>query len=122
VTVVDHVPLVAPFRGSDARYGTNPLCLVMPGTDRTEELLLDMATSRSALGKARIAMNSGVLAPEGSLLDSTGKPTRDPSVMFKQPPGALVAFGEHKGYGLGLFCELLAGVLTGGGTTLCQGS
>jgi uncharacterized oxidoreductase len=25
-------------------------------------------------------------------------------------------FGEHKGYGLGLLCEVLAGALTGGGT------
>ena len=32
VNVVDHVGLVAPFRGSDARFSTNPVCIGMPGT------------------------------------------------------------------------------------------
>jgi uncharacterized oxidoreductase len=36
--------------------------------------------------------------------------------MFREPRGALLPFGDHKGYGLAFFCELLAGVLTGGGT------
>ena len=53
---------------------------------------------------------------EGLLLDSDGEPTTDPAVMFHEPGGALLPFGEHKGYGLALMCELLAGVLTGGGT------
>jgi uncharacterized oxidoreductase len=37
-------------------------------------------------------------------------------VIFREPRGALLPFGEHKGYGLAFFCELLAGVLAGGGT------
>ena len=36
--------------------------------------------------------------------------------MFRSPGGALLPLGEHKGYGLAFICELLAGVLTGGGT------
>ena len=31
--------------------------------------------------------------------------------------GALFTFGEHKGSGLAMICELFAGALTGGGTT-----
>ena len=50
------------------------------------------------------------------MLDSNGEPTTDPAVMFREPGGALLPFGEYKGYGLALMCELLAGVLTGGGT------
>jgi uncharacterized oxidoreductase len=36
--------------------------------------------------------------------------------MFREPRGAILPFGLHKGYGLAFVCELLAGALTGGGT------
>lgn len=119
VNVQDHIPLVAPFRGSDARFGTNPICIAIPGTDATKPLLLDMATSVIALGKARIAMNKDEPVGEGQLIDHEGRPTTDPRVMFTDQTaerGALLPIGEHKGYGLMLACEILAGVLSGGGT------
>lgn len=116
VNVVDHQPLVAPFGGRDARYSTNPVCIAIPATDNSPAVLLDMATSRIARGKAMVAMNRGEKMAEGLILDADGEPTTDPSVMFRQPGGALLPFGEHKGYGLALVCELFAGVLTGGGT------
>ena len=50
------------------------------------------------------------------LIDSKGQPTDDPGVVFRQPAGALRSLGEHKGYGLALFAELLGGILSGGGT------
>jgi uncharacterized oxidoreductase len=116
VNVVDHEPLVAPFGGRLARYSTNPICMAMPATAQTPAILLDMATSKSSLGKIRVAMNRGETVAPGTLLDTSGEPSCDPNVMFRQPPGTLLPFGEHKGYGLGFFCELFAGVLTGGGT------
>ena len=116
VNVTDHRPLVAPFGGTDARFGTNPICIAMPGGDETEPLLLDMATSKIALGKTRVAMNKGEEVAPGRLLDGQGQPTNDPNVMFSEPYGALLTLGDHKGYGLALFCELLGGVLSGGGT------
>jgi hydroxycarboxylate dehydrogenase B len=79
-------------------------------------VLLDMATSKIAIGKARVARNKGVPVPEGSLLDPAGRPTRDAAVMFQEPRGAIIAMGEHKGSGLAIVCELLAGALTGGWT------
>jgi hydroxycarboxylate dehydrogenase B len=39
-----------------------------------------------------------------------------PNVMYRQPRGALMAIGEHKGYALALICEILGGAITGGGT------
>jgi uncharacterized oxidoreductase len=36
--------------------------------------------------------------------------------MYQEPRGAILPFGLHKGYGLAFMCELLGGVLTGGGT------
>jgi uncharacterized oxidoreductase len=76
-------------------------------------LLLDMATSQVAMGKIRVAKNEGKPAPEGALIDSKGRPTRDPNVMYSEPHGALVPFGGHKGYALAVMTELLATALTG---------
>ncbi|HEX6112730.1 MAG TPA: malate/lactate/ureidoglycolate dehydrogenase, partial [Geminicoccaceae bacterium] len=115
VNVIDHAPLQAPYGGAEARFSTNPFCAALPGEDGPA-VLLDMATSKIAIGKARVAMNRGVPAPEDSLLDAAGRPTRDPAVMFREPRGAIIAMGEHKGSGLAIMCELLAGALTGGWT------
>ena len=117
VNVQDHPPLVAPFRGSDARFGTNPVCIAVPGGPGTEPVLLDMATSKIALGKVRMHMNKGETVSDGTLIDHRGQPTGDPNVMFRDTErGALLPTGDHKGYGLLLACELLAGALSGGGT------
>ena len=116
VNAVDHAPIVAPFRGAAARFTTNPICIAIPGNETVPSFLLDMATSRIALGKARVAMNEGRPLDDGMVIEADGRPTRDPSVMFSEPLGALLPVGEHKGYGLALACELLAGLLSGGGT------
>src|SRR5690606_11365689 len=56
----------------------------------------------------------------GYLIDEKGQPTTDPGVVVVPQAGgmfgALMAFGEHKGYGMALACELLGGALTGSGT------
>jgi hydroxycarboxylate dehydrogenase B len=114
---------VAPWSGSDARFGTNPMCVGVPLGNR-EPFVLDFATSRVAQGKMRVGHNKGERVAEGLLIDHRGQPTTDPSVVVSpktdtngQPQwGALLPFGEHKGSGLAMACELLAGALTGGGT------
>ena len=125
VNVTDHPPLVAPFRGSDARFATNPICLAMPGTEKQPPILLDMATSRISLGKARIALNKKEKLKYGLVIDHNGKPSNNPEVMAgylfpdrpdNPPLGSLTPNGEYKGYGIALFCELLGGLLSGGGT------
>ncbi len=106
-------PIVAPWGGSDARFGTNPFAvgIPVPGGD---PIMLDMATSVVAQGKARIAYNKGEALAPGQLLDHRGEPTTDPRYGVVEPFGALRAFGEHKGFGLALVCELLGGALAGG--------
>jgi len=116
VNVTDHRPLVAPQRGSDARFATNPVCIGFPAAENQREVLLDMATSKVALGKVRVAMNKNERMAQGTLFDGQGQATTDPTVMFEEPFGAITPLGEHKGYGLALLCELLAGGLSGGGT------
>jgi len=115
VNVIGSPPRVAPFGGSDARFGTNPFCVGIPAVEG-EPVVLDLATSRIAMGKARVAKNKGEDAPEGCLIDSKGNPTRNPRVLFEPPNGALLPFGDHKGSGLGFICELLGAALTGGVT------
>jgi uncharacterized oxidoreductase len=115
VNVTDHRATVAPFRGTDARFVTNPVCIAIPGTDRQPSLLLDMATSAVAMGKIRVARNEGHEVDAGLLIDAAGQPTRDPNVMYTEPHGALLPFGGHKGYALAVVTELLS-TLSGGPT------
>ena len=108
-------PVVAPFGGRDARFVTNPFCVGIPMPDG-EPILLDFATSRIAMGKVRVALNKGEQVKPDTLLDAQGEPTNDPGAMFAEPGGALLPFGEHKGYGMAVVCEILGGALAGGAT------
>lgn len=117
VNITGQPPVVAPFHGSDARFGTDPLCIAFPATAQRSAFVLDMATSRISLGRLKIAAAKGQDIPSGSLLNEHGMPTTDPTGMSGEPrKGALTPMGRHKGYGLALACELLGGVLSGGGT------
>jgi len=108
-------PAVAPFGGTKARVGTNPFAVGIPRAGEPP-IIVDFATSRLAAGKVHVAFNKGVSLPEGALLDAGGHPTTDPSALFSDPPGALLPFGEHKGWGLSVACELLGAALIGGKT------
>ena len=108
--------LVVPFGGRDARTSTNPFAVGMPVPGGHPPVVLDFATSAVAEGKVRVALNKGVPLPEGCLLDKDGAPTRDPNALYEG--GALLPFGlpvaGHKGGGLQLMCDLLAGLLSMG--------
>jgi uncharacterized oxidoreductase len=116
VNVTDARPAVAPWRGTDARFSTNPVCIAIPGPEPERPIILDMATSVIAMGKVRVARNKGEQLKPGTLLDGAGRPTTDPGAMYRQPRGAVLTFGEHKGYALAFVCEMLAGALCGSGT------
>jgi len=108
--------IVAPFGGSDARFGTNPCTIGIPLAGQPP-FILDMATSGVAQGKVRVARNKGEKLPAGLLLDDKGHPTLEARFGVIEPFGALTTFGLHKGYGLAVVCELLGGALAGGGTS-----
>ena len=110
VNVVGHKPLVSPFGAAESGFSTNPVSMAMP-VDGLAKPLLDMATSTVAFGKVRVASNTGQLMPPGCLLDEEGLETLDPDPMAIHRQGSLAAFGAHKGSGLGIFVELLAGAL-----------
>jgi uncharacterized oxidoreductase len=109
-------PIVAPFGGRDARIGTNPFCVGIPRSGH-EPIVLDFATSKIAQGKTRVAYNKGLQLEPGTVIDDHGEPTTEPRFTVIEPVGALLPFGEHKGAGLALICELLGGALAGGATS-----
>ena len=106
-------PIVAPWGGRDARFGTHPFAVGIPVAGRAP-VILDFATSVVAQGKTRVAHNKGERLVPGQLLDDHGEPTTDPKFGVVLPIGALCTFGEHKSFGLALVCELPGGALAGG--------
>ncbi len=116
VNVVFGAPRVAVYGGSDGRLHTNPICIAVPGSINHPPFILDFATSKIAIGKVRVAYNEKRHLSPGTLIDVTGAPSTDPAVLYEEPKGAILPFGEHKGSGLAVMCELLAGALTGGVT------
>jgi uncharacterized oxidoreductase len=115
VNVHGHKSLVAPFGGAEARFTTNPYCTAIPRKGQ-EPIVLDFATSQVAMGKVRVANNKKITMDHGHLIDADGNHTTDPGVMYNAPYGAILPFGLHKGGGLAVICDLLAGALTGGRT------
>ncbi len=120
--------LVAPYGGVDRRFSTNPFCIGLPASGNEATLLLDFATSLVAEGKVLVASNGGKPVPPGSLITPDGTLSADPATLYgpltpsgprdaAMGDGALRTFGDHKGSGLAFMCEILAGVLTGGGTS-----
>jgi uncharacterized oxidoreductase len=105
--------LVAPFGGIERRLSANPLAAGVP-VDGGEPILLDMSACTVAEGKLKVAFDKGESVPDNCIIDAEGKPTNDPKVFYGDPPGAILSAGGHKGYGLGIIAEMLAGALTGG--------
>ena len=102
---------VAPYGGSDRRLSTNPLAIGIP-RDGAEPLLLDITTSTVAEGKLMVACNRHDSVPEGWIVDKHGAPTIDPQDFYDG--GALLTIGAHKGFGLSMAVDLLAGAVTTG--------
>ncbi|MEM9060627.1 MAG: Ldh family oxidoreductase [Pseudomonadota bacterium] len=125
-----HSMLVAPFGGAERRMSTNPVCIGVPRTSDDPEgdhFVLDFATATVAEGKVLVAKRGGKAVPHGALVDGDGNYTNEPDALYGPTPpgalpdarkgdGALTAMGLHKGSGLSLACEMLAGALTGSGT------
>jgi uncharacterized oxidoreductase len=107
--------LVAPHGATERRLSANPIAAGAPGPNGP--IVLDIATSATAEGKIQVARNRSERLPPGLVLDGAGQPITDPDAFYRDPPGAILPFGGHKGSGLSMFCEILAGSLTGGGSS-----
>ncbi|EJL04820.1 MULTISPECIES: Ldh family oxidoreductase [Pseudomonas] len=99
---------IAPSGGSDARLGNSPLGFGVPNPDGNH-FMLDMAMSVVARAKIRNALARQESIPDTWATDANGKPTIDPRAALD---GFLLPIGGHKGYGLALVVDLLAGLLS----------
>jgi uncharacterized oxidoreductase len=115
--------LVAPFGGTERRLSTAPFVAGVPRAGEPP-VILDFATSIVAEGKVLVASQGGKKLPADSLIERDGKLSTDPHLLYgdyiptgardhSKGTGAIRAFGDHKGSGLALMCELLGGSLTG---------
>jgi len=102
---------VAPFGGSDRRLSTNPITIGIPVAGG-DPVIMDMTTSMVAEGKLMVALNRDEPVPEGWIIDREGRPTTDPKDFYAG--GALLTVGGHKGSGLSIVTDLLAGAISTG--------
>jgi LDH2 family malate/lactate/ureidoglycolate dehydrogenase len=100
---------IAPWGGKDTRVGNNPMGIGMPNPGG-DPIILDIALSVAARAKIRKLAEQGASMPEGWATDADGRPTTDPNAGLK---GFLLPVGGHKGYGLAVMIDLLAGLLSG---------
>jgi LDH2 family malate/lactate/ureidoglycolate dehydrogenase len=107
-------PLMAPVGGKTRTFGTNPLAYAFPAATH-DPVVFDMASSATAGFKVRLAALAGTTMAPGLIVDAAGQPTTDPQAYLDG--GLILPLGgeqaAHKGYGLAMVVDALAGVLTG---------
>ena len=103
-------PLMPAPGGAERLVGNNPIAIAVPGADAP--IVLDLATSASAMGKIRLAEARGEKLPAGWASDAEGAPTIDPAAAIR---GMLLPAAGPKGFGLAVMIDLLCGGLSAGG-------
>ncbi len=99
---------LVPFGAKRSLWGTNPITIGVPTHDAP--VILDMASSKTTWGNLLLAKSLGQTLPTTDLaIDQTGEPTSDPAAAML---GGLLPIAGHKGSGLALIVELLAGGLS----------
>jgi LDH2 family malate/lactate/ureidoglycolate dehydrogenase len=97
-------PLVAPEGAVEARFGTNPMCIGFPTSQKDRPVILDIGTSNIMHAQIIRAQRLGISLPEGAAYTEYGQPTTDPAAALD---GAMTAWGGHKGSGLAVMIQLL---------------
>lgn len=102
-------PVIAMAGARGPMLGNNPFAMAAPRTNGPP-IVVDMACSVAARGNILRAARSGQPVPEGWAVDKNGIPTTDASAALK---GSLLPFAGHKGLGVSIIVEMLAGSLSG---------
>ncbi|MCW5231055.1 Ldh family oxidoreductase [Verminephrobacter eiseniae] len=100
-------PLLAMEGFTGAAIGHNPIAFGCPAPGGPP-IVFDIACSVAARGHVLVAAREGRDIPAGWALDSQGRPTTDPQAALA---GALLPMGGHKGIGIAMVVECLAGAL-----------
>ncbi len=101
---------IAPWGGSKAVFGTNPIAFAAP-RDANSPVVVDLALSKVARGKVLVAQQKGEAIPNGWALDEHGHPTTNADDALR---GTMLPMGDAKGAALVLMVEIIAAALTGG--------
>jgi len=105
---------VVPFGGKFPTLGTNPHSWGFPTMSAVGyPIVIDWATSVVAMGRVQQLKREGKPLPPLAAVDKDGNPTTDPNQAV-----SLLPFGAHKGYGLSLINEIVAGFIGGSLPTL----
>jgi LDH2 family malate/lactate/ureidoglycolate dehydrogenase len=114
LSMANDKPSVAAPGSRGGITGSNPIAYAVPA-GKHRAILLDMSVATVAGGKVYAARTRGEQIPATWLVGGDGKPTTDPSGYPEV--GALQPAAGHKGYGIALLIETLAGLLSGAGVT-----
>jgi len=108
---------VAPHGGLTPWCSPNPLAAGIP-TDG-DPILIDISMSTTTNGLSMRLGKKGERLPGRWVKDAAGEPTDDPSVVFADPPGAIMPLGGielgHKGFAMALIVEAMTAGLAGHG-------
>ena len=115
ISVANDVPSVAAPGSRKAVLGSNPFAFGIPTGRESDPILLDIATSTVAGGKVYAARERGEPLPLDWIVGPDGLPTTDGSLYPLN--ASLQPMAGHKGYGISLLIETLAGVMSGAGMT-----
>ncbi|KRB31496.1 Ldh family oxidoreductase [Mesorhizobium sp. Root172] len=103
-------PVMAPVGGSVPVIGTNPMSFAVPGTLGEIAFLIDQSATAVTWTALKRAAEAHETIPLGWALDKFGIPTADPSHGLD---GSMAPTGGYKGFGQGLFVEVMCAALTG---------
>lgn len=114
---------MVPTHGRRPMLGTNPIAFAAPASDPGAPFVLDMSTTTVAVNKVKVYNYSAEPLPEGWMVDSKGASITDSqraySLLMDEVEGGLTPLGalnntsSHKGYGLAVMVQILAGALAG---------
>lgn len=96
---------VAPYGSNEPLLGTNPIAFAAPS--KFFPIIVDISTSIVTFGDVFLNRDKGTQIPTDWGFDANGNITDDPNVLTCLRP-----MSKHKGFALGLFIDILSGVLT----------
>lgn len=123
ICMTNTAALGVPTFGTKAMFGTNPIAVAIPGSEKI--FSLDMSTTAVTRGKVEVYSRDETPLPKGWAVDPGGAVTTQAAQllddMLHQRGGGLLPLGGaneelggHKGYGLAVLVDLMTAALSGG--------
>ena len=106
-------PGVCPFGSTTRKLGTNPMSLFLRIGDK--KISIDVASAAIAEGKLNVAKINDRKIKKNLIITKDGLNTDDPNEFYNG--GSIQTAGGSKGYAFSIIIELLAGIITGNGSS-----